>query len=407
MKELRQVLVINDHGYVNGGISRVALESSRALAERGLDVTFFSSVAGPQEELDFSGLKMRTIHQPEFLADPNRARGLGRAFWNRGAEKAVGALADSLDPEHSIVHVHSWAQANSASIFAPLLRKKVRLIVSLHDYFIACPNGAFTVFPRAAICGVKPLSLACLGKNCDSRSRLHKLFKFGRAWVQGRIARAPAGIRNFIFVSSFNQRMLHQYLPPTAQTFLLPNPIDLPKGAPSEVGNNSAWAFVGRLSREKGARLFAEAAARLKLESLFIGEGEEAGDIRKANPEARMLGWLERGPLLATMTQARGIVFPSLCLESQPLVVHEALALGLPVIVSSETAAAELVEHGETGLVFRKNDVEDLVLKIRQLEENPELRSKMGRQAFERYWSQPPTLEKHVDRLLEIYRAVE
>lgn len=403
MKEPKQVLVINDYGFVNGGISQVALDSARGLAAKGLDVTFFSAVAG-HEGASLPGVRMESTGQREIMADPNKLKGLTRAYWNRSAEKAVERLANSLDPERSIVHVHSWTQANSASIFAPLLRKKIRSVVTLHDYFIACPTGAFMEFPRALTCRARPLSFDCLKTNCDARSRLHKFFKFGRQWVQAKAAKTPSGIRNFIFVSPFSRDILREFLPDQARYFLLANPIDLPKQAPADSAQNTAWTFVGRLSREKGARIFAEAAARLKLDAVFLGEGEEAEAIRGIYPAAQMHGWVEREEVLRTLTRSRGLVFPSLALESSPLAVTEAMALGLPLIVASDTAASEIVGDGEVGLIFRKNDPIDLADKIRQLEENPELRIRMGRRAFERYWSKPATLDKHVEELLNIYQ---
>jgi glycosyltransferase involved in cell wall biosynthesis len=406
MRYPEQILLINDFGFVNGGISRVALDSAQALADKGIDITFFSAVPGSVLE-EGSRIKMKSAGQREFLADPNKLRGLGRAHWNRPVRKAVDQLAAALDPERSVVHVHSWAQANSPSIFAPLLRRKLRLVVSLHDYFIACPNGGFTDFKKVEACEVDPLSGACLMKNCDARSGLHKILKFGRQWVQNRIARTPGDIRNFIFVSPFSREILKKHLPRDSQHFLLPNPINVPKGRIADVANNRTWIYMGRLAPEKGVRLFAQAAARLKLDASFIGVGEEADAIRKIYPEAKLLGWLNRETLLEHMRRARGVVFPSICLESHPLVVSEALAMGLPIVVSSGTAATDSVLDGETGLFFKKNDVDDFVRKIRQLDESAELRTRIGRQAFERYWNDPSTLERHVDRLLEIYGAVE
>lgn len=407
MKDLKQVLLINDFGFVNGGISRVALDSSRGLAERDLAVTFFSAVPQPGDEASSSRIRMESTGQREFLGDPQRFRALARAYWNRRAEKAVSRLADELDPETSVVHVHSWAQANSASIFAPLRRKKLRVVVTLHDYFMACPTGSFIVFPENRPCQLRPLSPACLLKNCDLRSRFHKYLKFGRQWVQNSVARVPKSIRNFIFVSQFSGGIFEKHLPQNSRFFFLPNPVDVAKSRPAPVGTNKGWAYVGRISPEKGSLLFAKAAAILNLDAVFIGDGEESDTIRKIHPPARMLGWRDRSSVLEILATCRGLVFPSLCLEGNPLSVTEAQALGLPVVVSTGNAATDAVVDGETGLVFRNNDPQDLADKIDRLDKDAGLRERMGRQSFDRYWREPAPLKRHVDRLLEIYRAVE
>jgi glycosyltransferase involved in cell wall biosynthesis len=97
---------------------------------------------------------------------------------------------------------------------------------------------------------------------------------------------------------------------------------------------------------------------------------------------------------------------PSLWYEGQPLVVGEAAALGLPAIVPDRCAASDAIEDGVTGLLFRMGDADDLREKLVELSRNTQLAAGMGKAAFERYWSDPPTLESHIDDLEAVYRRV-
>ncbi|MDW7712490.1 MAG: glycosyltransferase family 4 protein, partial [Deferrisomatales bacterium] len=75
------------------------------------------------------------------------------------------------------------------------------------------------------------------------------------------------------------------------------------------------------------------------------------------------------------------LVLPSTHSESFGLVVLEAMATGLPAIVSSLPGPAQLVEEGKDGLIARVGDVEDLKEKIEFLAREPEKRKEMGRAA--------------------------
>ena len=104
--------------------------------------------------------------------------------------------------------------------------------------------------------------------------------------------------------------------------------------------------FVGRLSPEKGAALFAEAANRAGLSPTFIGDGPIADELKARYPKARFLGWLPPDEVRRHMRAARALIFPSLWYEGQPLTVLEAKAMGTPVVVSDICAGREEIEDG-------------------------------------------------------------
>ncbi len=90
----------------------------------------------------------------------------------------------------------------------------------------------------------------------------------------------------------------------------------------------------------------------------FCGDGPSRELVRQANPDAAMPGWVGSEDLSSWLRRARCIVFPSLWYECYPLVVADALALGLPIIVSRSCVAASMIEHGVSGLHAGTGDVE-------------------------------------------------
>src|SRR4030095_5015092 len=83
----------------------------------------------------------------------------------------------------------------------------------------------------------------------------------------------------------------------------------------------------------------------------------------------------------------------------------EAMAAGLPFVSTPAGVAPEAVKPGETGLVARTHDGEDLAAGVLQVLRNPQQAREMGRQArqlaTERF-----SLDAMVDGIVEIYREV-
>lgn len=74
------------------------------------------------------------------------------------------------------------------------------------------------------------------------------------------------------------------------------------------------------------------------------------------------------------------LVFPSR-LEGFGLVVAEAMASGLPVIIAATSSLTELVEHGNTGFLCEKDNIDNFVQTIRDLRKSPELSIEIGKRA--------------------------
>jgi glycosyltransferase involved in cell wall biosynthesis len=77
-------------------------------------------------------------------------------------------------------------------------------------------------------------------------------------------------------------------------------------------------------------------------------------------------------------------VFPSVCMEACPLPPIEAMASGMPVVATRDGPFPELVEHGRSGLLVERGNVQALADAILQLLANPHQREAMAQAASER-----------------------
>ena len=159
--------------------------------------------------------------------------------------------------------------------------------------------------------------------------------------------------------------------------------------------------FAGRLVREKGVFDLLEAYAKLEsgLRSdvglVFAGEGssreELARQAKRINPgTVSFPGFSQREDLAALYALAEALVLPT---HSDPwgLVVNEAMACGLPIIVSSVAGcSADLVDDGWNGFVVPPRDLEKLSMAIDSVVRQTGLRQQMGARSLERIRNYSP-----------------
>ncbi|MGI4758806.1 MAG: glycosyltransferase family 4 protein [Janthinobacterium lividum] len=398
------IVIISDFAFVEGGASKVALSSARALAMSGHRVILFTAVGPIAPEIQhIEGLEVHCLHQHEILKDPNPTRAAAVGIWNWRSAEAFKVLLMKLSPESTVVHLHTWTKGHSASVIRVAERHGFQVVLTLHDYFSACPNGGFFLYPKQQICQLHPMSVECISTQCDSRNYAYKLWRVGRQFVQSHIGGIPSSIQHFISISDRSENILRPYLPTGALMHRIPNPINLERAAPCDPSSHDRFCFVGRLAPEKGPALLASCAAGGDLDVVFVGEGPERAHLIRVAPQVEITGWLPPEMVKQTMQTCRALVFPSLWYETQGLAVAEAAAIGLPTIVSSSTAAVEWVDDGVTGLIFEHGNAKDLSEKLRWMQSHGILAADMGLRAYQRYWNSPATMERHCQALEQVY----
>jgi glycosyltransferase involved in cell wall biosynthesis len=399
------VILINDFAELNGGTDRVALAATQGLAERGHRVTLIAGHGEPPGGLLRAGVRVRHTSQQSTLEDPNRVRAATQGIWNRAAAAMVRDVAAAAHPERAVIHIHGFTKVLSASAIRAAVLSGLPTIVTLHDYFAACPNGGFYNYQTDRICHLTPLSPRCVCTHCDARSYSHKLWRVGRSTVQKRAGRLPSGVTRFIAPSDFAADIMRPFLPVMVPLHVVPNPVAATRVAPAPVAGNTGFALIGRLQRDKGGIILAEAARRAGVPVVFVGDVEEAASIRDANPEAELMGWVDAAGVQAAIRGARAVVNASRIYETQGLTVLEAAAHGVPSVVSDASVAREAVIDGESGLWFASGDIDDLAAKLTRLHRDSDLAARLGAAAHARFWAEPRDLSDHLDRLERIYRS--
>ena len=161
---------------------------------------------------------------------------------------------------------------------------------------------------------------------------------------------------------------------------------ELPEHAPP--GGAKRLIAVGRLSPEKGQAGLLEAFAAVRrdrddLELILVGDGPEADRLRALavqlgiSERVRFAGRLSEADTLGEIAKADILILPSF-MEGLPIVLMEAMAIGTAVIASRVAGIPELVEDGQSGLLFTPSNWDELASCICRLVDDDALREKFA-----------------------------
>lgn len=398
------VVVIDEHASVTGGATRVAIDEAIGLAATGISVTYLASIGPICPELSAAPVRVILLDQQRLLDAKRDPSVLIRTLWNSLAYRAMNTILDELNPARTIIHLHSFSQAISGSPIRSALGRGFRVIATLHDYFSVCPNGGFFDYPGKHICERRPLSLACVTRNCDKRNYVHKLYRVSSTIARQQFGGIPGGIKYYIGLSQSSVQRLRPYLPETATFFFLRNPCSVEQSPRVATHINESIAAIGRLSAEKGIELLVEAASRIRAKLLFIGDGPLRHKIESVATH-HVTGWLPRHEVVRLLDSVRCLVLPSVWPEPYGLSVLDAAARGVPSIATSVSGAAEWIRHERTGWRIPPGNIDALVGCLEAARDD-DIVARVGRAAYDEYWQAPLSLDAHIYELLEIYARI-
>ena len=240
------------------------------------------------------------------------------------------------------------------------------------------------------------------------------------------IAATPAELAQLQWLYQADTRQIKVIPPGVDLSHFYPIPIDEAKEFVGIPLSDRMVLFVGRIEPLKGLDILIEAMGRYcqeensheRLDLVIIGGEPEVSPEVMTSEMARLQSMRERYGLKDLVTflgkraqdtlpyyysAAETVVVPS-HYESFGMVALEAMACGTPVVASHVGGLAFLVQDGVTGYSVPVGDPEALCCRLKTLLGDPELRSRMGKQAAQlarRYaW------EVIAQQVLDLYKTI-
>jgi glycosyltransferase involved in cell wall biosynthesis len=144
--------------------------------------------------------------------------------------------------------------------------------------------------------------------------------------------------------------------------------------------------FVGRLSREKGADIFLDAAARVIAQCpdtkfVVAGDGPDRAELDTLidklgiREPVRMLGRCNDMPALYASLD---IMVSASRIEGLPIAILEGMASGLPLVATAVGEVPTVIEDGRTGALVPAEDPGSLAAAVIELLQDPAKRERLG-----------------------------
>jgi glycosyltransferase involved in cell wall biosynthesis len=357
------LLAINNYFYRRGGAEAIFLDQMDMFERAGWRAVPFSMQHPNNLHSDWSPYFVPEI---EFGSQGGLLKKIEHSLdviYSRKARARLSSLIDEVRPD--IAHAHNVYHHISPSIFPLLKQRGIPTVMTVHDLKLACP--AYKMLSPHGICE------QCKGGRIYNvlvnRCMKESVALSGLVMVETAVHRTLGLYRNYIdklvVPSRFYKAKLIEWGWPEEQLVYIPNFVEQAiSERPATVDEGDYYLFAGRLAPEKGIATLIAAAGLSGQRVRIAGTGPDDAALRalakQVGANVEFLGYLSGQALHEAIAGAKALVLPSEWYENAPVSLLEAYALGRPVIGTDIGGIPELIRNGETGLIAKPFNPEDL-----------------------------------------------
>ncbi|MEP7353098.1 MAG: glycosyltransferase family 4 protein [Acidobacteriota bacterium] len=329
---------------LGGAVERRMRELAMRQAQAGSRVILYSAESETKTS-DYHGAEVRAIACSQ--------KGVVRA-----GEFLYKSLRDARSVKPDVIHFHSLAEGAACTrLFARGVRAKTVLSFDFFEFRRGKQNPFFKSYRRALN---RFSALLPVSGFCQRESSAYWAIPEDRMRVV------------------YNGVSLQQFFPDPESA--------RKRRAAWGIGSEFVALYVGRVCHQKGTDLLIDAYARLREQGRPIrlviagpnGQFGQAGHndaIEKLKQHGGLyLGPVEEADLPSVYNAADVFVMPTRTAEMFGMAAIEAQACGIPVICSDQGGLPEVIDRS-SGMLFRPDDVEDLVAKLDAMMANVEMRN--------------------------------
>jgi glycosyltransferase involved in cell wall biosynthesis len=403
-----KVLMCHKFLFEDGGPERYILGLSSILEKQGNQVAYFAmhhpkNIKTRYSKYFVSQIFLDNHHRVNWIT---KMRTAIKIIYSLEAKRKMEMLISEQKPE--LAHLHNIYHQISPSILPVLHQKGIPVVMSLHDYKLACPN--YKLMTQGGICEKCNSSkyYQAIFHKCVKDSFSTSLLNCIEMYVHKLLKLYEKNVDLFLSPSLFMREKLSEFGLDKSKILYLPPWVKEIESPPSYTYSDF-FLYFGKISREKGVETLIKAMETIKEGQLVIaGEGEEEERLKRYIDQNRIgnvkfMGFMERSKLNELIRASRFVVLPSEWYENSPSVIYESFALGKSVIGSRIGGIPELIKEGVNGLLFEPKNVEDLAEKISYLYHHPLLAQKMGMEARKNV-EEKYSVEEYYHNLLSIYQ---
>lgn len=353
---------------VVGGAEKAAAELAEALVRRRHQVVVVSLYPGSSEVVEHrNGVRIYRLPLDNFywpFGKKEKTHPLlrlawhVREMWNPLVARRIGKILDIEKPD--VVNTHNICGFSLAAWWE-VKRRRVRLVHTLHDYYLMCSRC--TLFDQ--------------GRKCEKRCWGCQILTLNRR----RVSRLPDS------VVSVSQHALDEH---TRRGYLEDRPATVIYNIQRAFGSftpqsttgthsrgNLVFGFIGRVEEEKGIETLLAATRELhsldwtlKIAGKGVGSYVNCLQEQFRNPRIEWLGFTDAASFYSSVDV---VILPSLWAEPLPYVCVEALYAGRSLICASSGGIPEIAKLSRTIEFFPAGNVNALAEKMNLALSSPTL----------------------------------
>jgi glycosyltransferase involved in cell wall biosynthesis len=361
-------------------------------------------------------------------------------YFNEAVEHHISNYFATVRPD--VVHVMHAMHLSTASIWAA---KKLNLpvIATSTDFWYVCPTFQLVKWDDSLCRGPHPLTcLACVTPE-PSGKWIRRIAR--SKWLAGAISPVlvflgtipffrPDWLANLLWLSqrpAWMRKTLAQVdvlLAPTANTAHLLTingiqPLEMrtsgygletlaaPPLPADRVDSMLRVGYIGTFRHTKGLHVLLRAISYLPSEKVRLEVYGSPGHFPEYDTLVQNLaqsldnvsfhGSFPNEQLPRVFAGLDVLAMPALWYENSPLVVLSSFSFKTPVVASNVGSLADLVKHGDNGLLFEMGNAQDLAAQLRKLIEDPSLLNQLRAGIPD-----VRTMDENVEELLDIYSGL-
>lgn len=406
-----KILYVNSSFNSDSGCSLMALNTYKLFKDKGhptdiFSIKGFTDIYSDYEKY-FPSLCKSKI---EYI------KNIPNYYYNRITANNFEKVLEEYKPR--IVHFHSvWTNALTTSIINCCAKKKIPMVMTLHDVYLLCP--AMTL--------IDGKDRNCSDIKCKDYNKFHC---FTNKCVNNKMELSlRVALMAFINKMSFFENKINKYILPsnTLKEIMIKNHKLLNDKntttvynfiADSEVAefpnynNKGYFLYIGRLSKEKGVQYLLEAFKYLPhdIGLHIVGKGLEEDNLRRYAEEnglynVQFMGFKSREEIAEEYRNCISTVLPCNWFEIFGMTNVESFMNGKPVIASNIGAIPEVIENNSNGLLFEPANIEQLKNCILKYWNDPDLVVEHGRNAYKQFVAKY-TQDIYYEKLHQIYSEI-
>lgn len=360
-----RILIVNKFLYPNGGSETYIFAIGKQLQEMGHEVQFFgmehegrivgNKVNSYTSDMEFHGGGLTKIAYPF------------KILYSFEARKKIRTVLEDFKPD--VVHLNNINFQLTPSIIDEIkaFDKNIKIVYTAHDAQWVCPNHLMRIPSSGERC------LKCIDgdvKNCTKNRCIHdSKVKSLLGEVEARLYKGLGTYKKVdtvISPSTFLGDVLSHNVHLKDKIVTMHNFVEYPKKT-TEQPTRDYVLFFGRYDIEKGIKVILEAVNNLpEIDFVFAGKGEFEDDVNSCE-NIKNVGFQNAEGVQKLIQNAKFTVFPSVCYENCPFSVIESIVNGTPVVGARVGGVPELIDEGNTGLLYNADDPDELTDKIAAL----------------------------------------